>query len=521
MAEEREAPSAVVAGVGNSVSDGVFHAPVVQAGSVSGGVHTYYAQPPYLALPPVTEWTRLDAADPVTFGVRRTRRLPGEPPLPPYVERDCDRELDARISVVAQEGGLVVVTGAPLSGRTRTAWVSLCANLSGATRVFSPPPGSDLRGLPAVLRAPGEEGCVLWLDDLEDHLGEHGLTPALLADLVRLGVPVLATMDDEEYDARRFGASGRAGVLSWAEPVELRREWSKDELERLNTFDGDLRLRAAAALHGEHRVPEYLVLGPELMEEWWRARRPEAHPRGHLLVRAAIDLVRCGVPNVRMPTDLLQKAQALYPDESAAVPAEAFEDAIDWAVGHRHGLTGLLAPGSRPDTWKVSVSLVAEVDSRPDSPAVPLGMWALALDTMSWTTLGRKRVAVEAEQTLASRAEGDPEIMVLLGQICAEGFRRDSAESWFRRAADTGHIEAAARLGELLVARGEGTEAIPYLEKAAMTGHVEAQYHLGTVLAARAHSWLSLAAASGHPEAARALPALRTATDPPPDTVEA
>ncbi len=49
-------------------------------------------------------------------------------------------------------GGLVVVTGAPLSGKTRTLWAGLFTNLSGTTRVFAPPPGTDLRGLPALMR---------------------------------------------------------------------------------------------------------------------------------------------------------------------------------------------------------------------------------------------------------------------------------------------------------------------------------------------------------------------------------
>ncbi|MFJ8760885.1 hypothetical protein [Streptomyces cyaneofuscatus] len=147
VSDEREAPNDTVVGVGNSVSDGTFRAPVVQAGAVNGGVHTYYGQPHFSVQPPVSEWPRLGTADPIALGVRRTRRLPGESPLPPYVERDCDRELDARIRVAAQEGGLVVVTGAPLSGKTRTAWAALSANLPGTTRVFAPPPGTDSPGL--------------------------------------------------------------------------------------------------------------------------------------------------------------------------------------------------------------------------------------------------------------------------------------------------------------------------------------------------------------------------------------
>ncbi|WP_326705467.1 hypothetical protein [Streptomyces cyaneofuscatus] len=40
MGWERDASDDAAVDVGNSVSDGTFHAPVVQARAVSGGVHT-------------------------------------------------------------------------------------------------------------------------------------------------------------------------------------------------------------------------------------------------------------------------------------------------------------------------------------------------------------------------------------------------------------------------------------------------------------------------------------------------
>ncbi|MFF9638012.1 sel1 repeat family protein [Streptomyces bacillaris] len=504
----------------NSVLDGAFHAPVVQAGTFSGGVHTYYAQPPYSSsLPPVSEWPPLDTADPIALGVRRTRRLPGESPLPPYVERDCDRELDARVREAARVGGLVVVTGAPLSGRTRTLWAALFTNLSGTTRVFSPPPGTDLRGLPALMRGRGDVGCVLWLDDLEGHLGEHGLTPALLADLLRLRVPVLATMDDQAYDARRFGASGWAGVLSGVEPVELPRAWSEGESERLNTFDGDPRLRAAAVWRGTHTVPEYLAVGPELMEEWRRARRPDAHPRGHLLVRVAIDFARCGVSRAGIHADDLREAQALYPEESAGAGAESFEEGFTWATDLRHGVTGLLVPGARRETWTAFGSLVADVEARSDSPPVPLGLWMLAFEKAG-DKASRWTVRWNAHEALVPRSDSDPEISVVLGRINLMIGDFQTAEYWYRKAADAGHTAAAATAGKLLAARGEGAQAIPYLEQAAEAGVVRAQYRLGMLLAARAESWLTRAAEGGYPVAAQALPPLRAAIATPPDTVE-
>ncbi|MGW9247794.1 hypothetical protein [Streptomyces badius] len=121
MAEDREAPDGTAVGVGNSVSGGGFHAPVVQTGTLNGGLHTYYGQQPPSGLPPVADWPRLDAADPIAFGVRRTRRIGDEPPLPPYVLRDSDAVLGERVRTAAGSGGLVLVTGEPLSGKSRTA----------------------------------------------------------------------------------------------------------------------------------------------------------------------------------------------------------------------------------------------------------------------------------------------------------------------------------------------------------------------------------------------------------------
>ncbi|MEV7247898.1 hypothetical protein ACPXCO_30085 [Streptomyces cyaneofuscatus] len=272
VAGEREAPDGTVVGVDNSVSGGAFHAPVVQAGTLNGGMHTYYGQQPPSGLPPVADWPRLDAADPIASGVRRTRRIGDEPPLPPYVARDGDGVLKERVRTAARSGGLVLVTGEPLSGKSRTAWAAMLTNLPGTTRFLGPAAGTDLRGLPAVLRGRGEDRCVIWLDELEGCLGDHGLTPALLAELVRLRVPVIATMSDEAYDAHRFGGQARARVLVGVDPVELSRAWTKDEQGRLREAIEDLRLGDVYYWSGGTDTAAFLAVGPELWDEWWRAR---------------------------------------------------------------------------------------------------------------------------------------------------------------------------------------------------------------------------------------------------------
>ncbi|MCF3171611.1 hypothetical protein IPZ64_32720, partial [Streptomyces violaceoruber] len=82
-------------------------------------MHTYYGASPHTGLPPVTDWPLFDAADPIAFGVRPTRKFADEATLPPYVARDGDALLERRMSAAAEAGGLVLVTGEPLSPRRR------------------------------------------------------------------------------------------------------------------------------------------------------------------------------------------------------------------------------------------------------------------------------------------------------------------------------------------------------------------------------------------------------------------
>lgn len=329
----------------NTVSGGTFNDPVVLAGSITGGMHTYYGQTSHSGLSPVTDWPQLDRADAIVLGVRRPRRIADERPLPRYVVRDCDPALDAQVLAAAREGGLVLVTGEPLSGKTRTLWAALFTNLSGTTRILHPAPGTDLRGLTAVLRARGDAECVLWLDDLDGHLGEHGLTAALLVELARLRVPVLATMSDEAYDVHRYRSPAHARLLSGVEPVEVGTEWSSAEVERLaEAAPGDLRLAGAYAHRARHSTPAYLAVGPELLGEWRWARRANRQPLGHRLVLAAIDLARCGLEEVA--ADVLRRASGLYEGAAPDVSPEEFERALAWATEVRHGTTGMLVPGA-------------------------------------------------------------------------------------------------------------------------------------------------------------------------------
>lgn len=503
----------------NAVSGGTFNETVVQAGTFNGGVHTYYGSPQHTGLPPVTDWPRLGAADPIAFGVRRTRRAGGEAPLPPYVARDGDAVLKERVRTAAETGGLVLVTGEPLSGKSRTAWAGMLTNLPGTTRLFAPAIGTDLRGLPGALRGRGEERCVIWLDELDGHLGEHGLSPVLLAELVGLRVPVIATMSDEAYDAHRFGGQARVRVLAGVEPVELTSDWTEPELLRLEDSYSDSRLDDAGTWCEGARVTEYLAVAPELWDEWWRARRLNAHPHGHLLVRAAIDFARCGTDDAPIPLAVLRRACALYEQEAARATGEPFEDALEWATAIRYSVAGMLVPGGTPDTWRVHSSLFSEAETRPGTPPVPLGLWLLAGEAMREAPPYLGAVLATAESALVHRADGNPEVALVLGHLHEATGQAEDAQKWYRHSADAGGVEAAGVVGRALATRGEVAEAVPYLERAAEAGYTDARDHLVTVLVDRAVFWLDRSVEDGSPTAADYARRLREAVSLPPDAV--
>ncbi|MEU1146662.1 hypothetical protein ACFYO9_23225 [Streptomyces sp. NPDC005863] len=458
-------------------------------------------------------WPRVGALRRHAPGVRPARRFGFEQRLPPYVERDCHRELSAMITLAVTDGGLVVVTGEPLSGKTMTAWAALQHGAGDDARVHAPQPGTDLRDLPGRIpdRAPTARH-VVWLDDLEDHLGEHGLTAGLLARLTHEGVLVLATMRDEAYDAHRFGAGPASRVLSAAATVELTCRWSAAELTRLAAAD-DPRLVDAVRWRGTLGVTEYLAVGPELWDEWRRsARRGGPHPLGHLLVRAAIDLARCGLTRGVTPkllTRFQEEYEAEYGKESGADDAgrEELDAALAWAAALRHGVSGLLVPGEWPGTWRACGSLVADAARSAGTEPLPDSAWIRAYRELEpHDTAELDALAAAFRLALTPRAaSGDVHALLWLGRLARDEGDLAGAEGFFRDAAGRGDTRAAAALGHLLATRVAYAEAVPYLTAAADADEPGAAALLGQVHQHLAVHYFRIARAAGDESATRRL----------------
>ncbi|MFF8973257.1 sel1 repeat family protein [Streptomyces sp. NPDC014995] len=486
------------------LSHGIFHAPVI-------GAQYNYAPVP-LPVTPADSWPRLRTLRRLALGIRPVRRFGDEPTLPPYVRRDADAELDRIVADRLRAGGLVVVTGEPLSGKSRTAWAAL-RRVGGRvrTRVHNAQPGADLRGLPTALRGRDRSGHhVVWLDDLEGHLGEQGLTAGLLAECVHEGVLVLATMRDEAYDTHRFGDGPAARVLSGAARVELTCRWSGTELARLAEAE-DPRLVDARRHRGSLGVAQFLAVGPELWEEWRRAGRPTARPSGHQLVHAAVGMARCGV------TAAL-RLSALEALTGGPVVAED----LAWAARPRLGVVGLLVPGAEVGTWRASGPLVADALRSPDMPPVRADEWLFAAKLARQHSRGDFGTVVQAgREALRTGGEVGSEYSAhALARLAALAGDDTDARFWYRRLADLNPSWGAHVFAEYLVQQGETADAVSHYETAAQAGNRMAAEALGPLLLARAEHWLARAAEAGSEPAATRLAALREALAEIPATVK-
>lgn len=501
--------------VNNISGGGTFNEPVIQARNIGNtstgpqytGDHfdfrgadfhdkvvakeTNYTETNYYAtVPAPADWRPVADVEPWELGVSETLPLPGQPGIPPYVPRDCDEELRAKLA----HGGLVLILGERYTGKSYTAWQGV-RSLDGHV-FYAPHHGEDLRGLLAALQ--GRTGTyVVWLDELTDHFGEGGLESRLLGKLTGLGAVVLGTMNPDEYYRRRTRTAPGDRVVATARTVRLPREWTDAELRRLSELD-DPRAYPAYMWSGKEGAASYFAVGHLLFDEWQREGTRAEHPRGQMLVRAAVDLARCGVTGA-VPVELLRQVQEQYGTQEH----ESFEDALAWATTSLFGVSGLLVRGKEADTWRAYGALVAEALRSDDLEPVPDGVWWLLLDAAaSGAPIDRAAVLGAARAALHPRVEaGDAELMFAF----ADRVGGEEREALLRRAARAGHPRAAEAWAARLLSAGDEATALRYLEVAAEGGSVSAAREAGRLHREGAERWLEIAAGAGDGAAAHQL----------------
>ncbi|MET7584991.1 tetratricopeptide repeat protein, partial [Streptomyces microflavus] len=451
--------------------------------------------PAYLQDP--SRWPLAGEWDALTAGAHRARPDDSGDAVPPYIPRDQDQLIRARLRHAAETGGLVLVVGDSTAGKTRACFEALRTELP-EYRVAAPTAGPDLVTVVEVIDRTATR-CAVWLDDLESYLGAGGLEPGLLAEFGRLRIPVLATMRHQQFDIFTTpGDTERAGtehtrsaltgarVLRQLDAVEIDRLWSTGELQRAGEADDD-RIADALTHHGPYGLAEYLAAGPALLQEWHRATRPGGHPRAAALIAAAVDLTRTGLTP---PYTLRLLTEAHEPYLTAAggplLRPESLDTALAWATRRRHGATSMLVPTQDLDAWGVFDYLTDHTDT-----LIPDTTWHTALqnttnaDELTIIGIHAHEAAPGIAETSYRRAieAGSVYAVFNLGILLAEAGRGEEAEGFYRQAAEAGHTDARFALALVLHQAGRGQEAEGFYRRAAEAGHTGAMGGLALLLA--------------------------------------
>lgn len=274
-----------------------------------------------------------DLDDPVAVGVHRAAPS-SRSRLPPFVPRD--RTPDVRDALRA--GGFVLIVGDSTAGKTRLAYEAMrqCLPRHVCVRPLTP------EALPDALRiARRKRRAVLWLDDLERHLG----SPPVTWD----GVLVLATIRTHERDDlssrhdpqrsagdRQRARASRAVFDAVTHEIRLDRMWSDDEVARARTVDDD-RIAQALAGTSRHGVAETIAAGPQLLRSWRDAR----DARGAAIVSAAVD-ARLAGHHRPLSADLLRELHTAYLPETERLGP--WDSALEWATQPVAATSSMLEP---------------------------------------------------------------------------------------------------------------------------------------------------------------------------------
>ncbi|CAL9646987.1 hypothetical protein [Streptomyces sp. enrichment culture] len=451
------------------------------------------------------------------------------PPLPPYLRREFDAELD-RALVGAGEGSLLVaLTGKSSTGKTRAMYEAVRTHPELSARpLFYPRTAESFLELAASHRR--TPGVVLWMNEAQNLLcGEAG---EKVAETLRTwfddsqpgSVVGLASMWPEYWDqlvaepapgSPDPHAQARQLLTHRARRIRVPDMLTAEHLTALTEqADADPRLLQAAAAAGpSRRVIQTLTGGPYLVDRYEHPQTDEALLNAALL-SAAIDLRRLGVPGA-VPAPLLTAAARDYLDIDlldGLLPENWTQVALDDATRRQHGIRALTPRREPPpdgDTvvYQVHDYLEQHGRARRRDKVPPDSFWQAAERLRTVEELRAPAEAAEARgrlrpaARLLSRAamRGDRRSAVHLARLLDSAGRAREAHGWWRFAADAGDSRAMVVTGTHLQRQGDVLAALRWWTTAADAGDLEAPclvaYHLDAVgRTAEARDWWRRAA---------------------------
>jgi hypothetical protein len=326
---------------------------------------------------------------------------------PPYVPRSIDGALADRLATIGPEGGVVVVSGHPKAGKSRTLFEALARSPVTQDRTLyalrtpnTTAGAATTRPFDALIDTRTDiDGptSVLWMDDAHEHFS-YGLTLARLTKLRERHERLIVAMT---IHTERLQPPPRRAEADELSPVDLAL------LDHLAQLAHDLATTLSAQEQGvardaypgllDHiespvdfeRLPSWFAGVDYLRDRYHRAG--PVHYGGKAVARAAINWRRAGKPAGINDTQLRQLADIALDelDPGAAYTDDTYAAALDWARGVDkasdpgwHGIALVRpVPGSNQSLWRDFDAVTAWVTDgpRPDPP-LSHRTWTAVLD---------------------------------------------------------------------------------------------------------------------------------------------
>ncbi|MFF4835183.1 hypothetical protein [Streptomyces sp. NPDC001315] len=409
--------------------------------------------------------------DPAVSGLRRVTewnaRMLGVKPaieaqgargdLPLYVPRDHDRELRRAVREMATTGGLIVLLGEPSTGKSRSAYEAVIAELPDWW-LLRPQDAPELEELVDL----GAGRAVVWLDDLRHFVdAQPTLSTATLLRLLDPREPkvIVGALWPESYD-RHTGAAEATDaapsrtsteareVLQLARIVDVVGELSESEQAAAEAAAGRDPRIAAALAGSDFGLFQTLAGAPALVRRW---RSGDVY--GRALMNAAIDAVRLGGPEI-LTVDYLRAAAPGYLTSAqwARATPQWLDSALDYCTTMVNGATAALSPtaGDQPGSvvgYTIADYLLRTGERHRRFLPVPAEAWQAMRDTVT-----------------------DTRILTELGWSAEWRLLYELAHDFYRAAGPDGVVRRA----QLLKRQGLTADARQLLEPQAVEGQTQA-----------------------------------------------
>ncbi|MEV7380963.1 tetratricopeptide repeat protein [Streptomyces lydicus] len=417
--------------------------------------------------------------------------------LPPYIQRQHDRQLQAHLDLAAsgRDSVLVILRGESCTGKTRAAFEAVSARLKGWNLVFPKTPESLL----AVLAAGALTArTVLWLNDARNFLtGPAGeaAAAALRTQLERPGpVVILGTLwrsDLRDLTGPRpdgFDPHHHAReLLGGISPIHVPDSFTEQDLSAMSSqARHDPSLATAAYTSPDGEITQTLAAGPQLVDHYEYADTPPSC-FGKAIISVAMDAMRLG-GILHVPVNFLKEGAPGYLSKNHRGKAsdDWFSHALEYA---RVKVKNIAAPleqipnptgmGSIPGVYRIADYLDHHARLTRHYTFPPESFWIAAQQCIGDPAAlyhlgcaaeirGRYRIAAGLYQQAAEAGDADA-VLVLAGRLWRSG-DTTGAERLARQAADSGSTAALTLLAGLRRDAGDWQSAEKIAQQAAQSG---------------------------------------------------